>query len=74
MNTEHLPQVIQILGMMVAFVAVIFLYWVPSMVASNRHHRDVGAISIINLFLGWTFIGWVIALAWACSGNTKEGK
>jgi hypothetical protein len=22
-------------------------------------------IALLNLFLGWTFIGWVVALVWA---------
>ena len=26
---------------------------------------------MVNLFLGWTFLGWVVALAWAFSDNTK---
>jgi hypothetical protein len=27
---------------------------------------------MINLFLGWTFVGWVIALTWACGAVTKN--
>jgi hypothetical protein len=25
----------------------------------------VGSVVVINIFLGWTFIGWVVALAMA---------
>lgn len=43
-------------------------YFLPSIVAVLRHHGDKGFIIVINLFLGWTFFGWVYALARAC-GN-----
>lgn len=48
-------------------VALICLYFLPWIVAHNRQHPAVDGILILDLFLGWTVIGWVIALAWACS-------
>jgi drug/metabolite transporter superfamily protein YnfA len=55
-------------------VAVIFigalilaLYFLPSIVAGGRNHASSGGIFVINLFLGWTLLGWVGALAWAAS-------
>lgn len=41
------------------------IYFIPSIVAKQRKHYDVFAIFITNLFLGWTFLGWVISLIWA---------
>ncbi len=41
------------------------LYFLPSIVALGRSKRDTAAIFVLNLFLGWTAIGWVIALVWA---------
>lgn len=41
------------------------LYFIPTMVGWN--HRNVTAIILLNIFLGWTFIGWVVALVWAAS-------
>ncbi|MUL76445.1 superinfection immunity protein [Mycobacterium sp. CBMA226] len=35
------------------------------MVAANRKVPNVGSVIVINLFLGWTFVGWVVALAMA---------
>jgi hypothetical protein len=43
------------------------IYFLPWIIAANRNHHQVGAIAIIDVFLGWTFVGWVIALAMACS-------
>ena len=41
------------------------IYFVPSLVAHERDHRDKGAIFVLNIFLGWILVGWVIALVWA---------
>lgn len=47
--------------------AIIFaMYWIPSIVGGMRHVRNLGSVVVINFFLGWTLIGWVIALAMAC--------
>jgi len=40
-------------------------YFLPSIVALVRGKRDTLAICLLNLFLGWTLIGWIIALVWA---------
>jgi Superinfection immunity protein len=41
------------------------LWLLPTIVAVRRHVRHVGSIAVINIFLGWTFVGWVAALALA---------
>lgn len=41
------------------------LYLLPVLIGRIRHAPDLGMVAVINLFLGWTFIGWVIALALA---------
>jgi hypothetical protein len=41
------------------------MYFLPSIVALARSKRDIGAILLLNFFLGWTMIGWVVALVWA---------
>jgi hypothetical protein len=45
--------------------ALFVLYFLPSLVAACRHHNNTAAIVVVNLFLGWSFIGWVLALVWA---------
>ena len=46
---------------------IVVIYCLPWLVAEQRHHPNSGSIAVINLFLGWTFLGWVVALAMACS-------
>jgi len=40
-------------------------YFLPSIIAFARNKRDTTSILLLNFFLGWTAIGWVIALVWA---------
>ena len=42
-----------------------FIYFAPTLVALLRHKRNTLSIFLLNLFLGWTFVGWIIALVWA---------
>lgn len=44
-------------------LVVAALYFLPAIVAYSRHHHSAATILVINVFLGWTFIGWVVALA-----------
>lgn len=41
------------------------MYFLPSIIALARNKRDITAIVLLNFFLGWTMIGWVVALVWA---------
>jgi len=41
------------------------LYFLPAIIAFARNKRDTTSILLLNFFLGWTAIGWVIALVWA---------
>lgn len=44
-------------------VGLIFMYFLPAFVGKDK--KNAGAIFMFNLLLGWTVIGWVIALCWA---------
>jgi hypothetical protein len=57
-----------LLSILIAAV-VIPLYFAPWIYAKHRRCKSSDGIAAINLFLGWTFVGWVVALAWAASGE-----
>jgi len=40
-------------------------YLLPWSCAYWSRRKDTVAIGLLNLLLGWTFVGWVIALVWA---------
>lgn len=54
--------VLALILLVVAFGA----YFLPLIVAAFRHVPNIGSVTVINTLLGWTFIGWVVALAMAC--------
>lgn len=47
-------------------LAAIIGYFIPTIVAWVRHVPHRGSVTVVNVFLGWTVIGWVVALAMAC--------
>lgn len=50
------------------FLFLIAVYFFPAVLAEMRSHHSRGAIFVLNFLLGWTFLGWIIALVWACTG------
>lgn len=60
-----------ILGI-IFFLIGLWLYFIPFIVAANKEHPQTGAILVLNILLGWTFLGWVIALVWACTNSNNQ--
>lgn len=48
------------------------LYMLPAGIGIIRGRSNAGAIFVLNLFLGWTLIGWVISLVWAVADDNKK--
>ena len=48
----------------------LILYFLPSIIALARNKRDTLAIFLLYLFLGWSVIGWIVALVWAAKNDT----
>ena len=71
-------------GIIIALaLAVLFLItFFPSFIAFMKKYHNMERFSVstyLNVFLGWTLIGWVVALVWALSKppevrviNTRE--
>jgi len=51
------------------FAFGLLLYFLPSIIGHQK--RSAGAIFVLNLLLGWTVIGWVAALIWACTDEAR---
>jgi hypothetical protein len=54
------------------FILYFLIYFIPTVIALVSKNNRVGAVFVINLFLGWTFIGWVWALVWAVSPKQQQ--
>ena len=50
---------------LVLIAVMIAGYFFPSIIAACRSHHNTLAIFLLNLFLGWSVLGWVGALVWA---------
>ena len=48
-----------------AFIVGLVIYFLPTIVASNRGIKNTLGVFILNFFLGLTLLGWVGALIWA---------
>ena len=48
-----------------ALIVLLGLYFIPSIVGGVRKVPNIGSVVVLNLFLGWTLVGWVVALAMA---------
>ena len=49
----------------------LLIYFLPTIVAYGRRHRQKFAILILNIVAGWTFLGWVVALVWASTQDVE---
>jgi hypothetical protein len=55
----------------ITFIGIAF-YFLPTFLAFNRKKSNKISILLLNLFLGWTFIGWIVALVWAVANDEKQ--
>ena len=44
-------------------------YMLPWAIAATRCMSNEAAVGLVNLLLGWTFVGWVVALVMACRAH-----
>jgi hypothetical protein len=51
-------------------IVLIGFYFLPVIVGAVRSVPNMGSVLVINFFLGWTFVGWVVALAMACRSSS----
>ena len=53
----------------IGFVGLVYL--VPTIVAGVRKVPNAGSVIVLNVLLGWTLIGWVVALFMALQAAGK---
>ena len=51
--------------LLLLIAAGVAIYFIPTIVAYKSEHDNKTAILCLNLFLGWSLIGWVVSLVWA---------
>ena len=64
----------------IAFVGFLMIglgivaYFIPGIIAAVRRHRKTTSIFLVNLFFGWSVLGWIIALLWAFRADAAPNK
>jgi Superinfection immunity protein len=64
LKTQH-PQIWETVSAVGLVLTLLCAYFLPSSIAKGAKHPQTTAIFLLNLLLGWTFLGWVVALIWA---------
>lgn len=63
-------------GSVVGVIALVLFglgMWIlPIFIAVRRKASHTASIVVIDLLLGWTFFGWVGALAWAIGDSPRS--
>ncbi len=67
----NVPVLLSVIVSVVIATTAGYIYFIPSRLAAGREHPACLQILALNLFLGWTLLGWVGALVWS---SGKVGK
>jgi len=54
---------------LLVIAALIAGYFIPTVVAVVRRHRNIAPIALINVFFGWSVLGWFVALIWSFTAD-----
>jgi hypothetical protein len=56
------------------FLGLSFIYTLPAFISASRNSPNFLAILIINIIFGWTVVGYVAMLIWACVDNIQPNR
>ncbi len=57
-----------------AFLVGTLVYFIPTIVAAKKKCPKLKLIVLLDIFLGWTFVAWVVCLVLACKKAETTGK
>ena len=65
-ESKILSMIVVLILILIIVAISVTIYIIPLIVAIKKKHPYKVPIILINIFLGWSFLGWVGALIWAC--------
>ena len=71
-NVEPKERAANDMSVAIGLIVILALYFIPTIIAVSKGLRNAGAIFAMNLLLGWSFIGWVVALIWSLTNDAKQ--
>jgi len=60
-----IAEILSIVMGLILLVMALALYMFPWLLAMDFKHKNLAGIGVLNFFLGWSLIGWVLSLVWA---------
>jgi hypothetical protein len=54
---------------LIIIIPSIVIYFLPTIVALVRKKTNPVVVILVNVFLGWTLIGWIVALVLSFTGS-----
>jgi hypothetical protein len=64
--------VTELLVLLVIAIPAILLYFLPTILAFSKKKSNKSVIFLVNFFLGWSVIGWIVSLIWALSSDNSQ--
>jgi hypothetical protein len=58
----------------IELILIAILYMLPTLVAYARDIPQRQTVTVFNIILGWTLIGWLIAFLWARMAATAADE
>jgi ABC-type transport system involved in cytochrome c biogenesis permease component len=52
-------------------IIILLAYFMPTIIALLSKKKNTLAILTLNLLLGWTILGWIVALVWAVTKDSN---
>lgn len=70
MNMNTQPDSGSVIAGFIFIGLLVALYFLPTIIGRKKANRT--AIFWLNFLLGWSFVGWVVALIWALTVDKKN--
>ena len=58
-------------SIVVSFIFLGVIYFLPSILAIRKWRYNSAAIIALNIFFGWTLVGWIVSLVWALTSGSE---
>jgi hypothetical protein len=53
-------------------LAIVVIYMLPTLIAFGREHPRRQDLTVVNILLGWTLIGWIGVFLWALLTQVED--
>ncbi len=60
------------LTIVIVLIAILTIYMLPTLIAYSREHSRRAVVTVCNIFLGWTLLGWIAVFLWAALGRVED--